>query len=69
MKFEKKKTYLIYEKNAVNINIFDYNKICANIFTMIKLMIIKAGQHSFIGTITQIYKPFDLTHKTLVKTL
>lgn len=47
MKFEKKNTtYLIYEKKPVNINIFDYNKICTNIFTMIKLMIIEAEQHS-----------------------
>lgn len=34
------------KKKPVNINIFDYNKICTNIFTMIKLMIIEAEQHS-----------------------
>lgn len=48
MKFEKKKydVFDLWEKKTVNINIFDYNKICTNIFTMIKLMIIEAEQHS-----------------------
>lgn len=43
-----KKKYDVFDlwKKPVNINIFDYNKICTNIFTMIKLMIIEAEQHS-----------------------